>query len=371
METTVPPTPATPGLRETLEEQRVTAHDQIAAAWQLHVTRLEEQIAAGWKDHVEHVIEERFREATARVEEAFAREMESRVSELRRRLWRDFGDRFNQLLRRVRKSETGAELHASLLDAAGSFCERAAILALEGPMLRCDGSRNYATDSSGPLADTVIPLDSAPALLGAVEGADTVMASRTAAELSEQLAAFLGENPERKAGLFPVVSRGKTLGVLCAASGDADPDIGGLELLTMLAGLTLDSQTAAPVVPAAVPPEQQAMIPERVLRIASYEPDWSAVPEVDRQLHLRAQRFARSRVAEMRLYKAGRVRSGRARGDLYGALKDEIDGARETYRRDFLTPCESMADYLHLELVRTLANNDVALLGPSYPGPLV
>jgi len=65
------------------------------------------------------------------------------------------------------------------------------------------------------------------------------------------------------------------------------------------------------------------------------------------------------------------VRDGRAQSDLYAALKDEIDGTRETYRHDFLTPCESMADYLHLELVRTLANNDAALLGPSYPGPLV
>jgi hypothetical protein len=28
-------------------------------------------------------------------------------------------------------------------------------------------------------------------------------------------------------------------------------------------------------------------------------------------------------------------------------------------------------DYLHLELVRTLANDDVELLGQDYPGPMV
>lgn len=368
METAPPPAPRGPGLRETLDEQRATAHDQIAAAWQLHITRLEEQIAAGWKEHVEQVIEERFGETTARVEEAFAREMESRVSDLRRRLWRDLGDRFNQLLRRIRKSETGAEMHANLLAAAGAFCERAALVVVEGQMLRCDGSRDFTADSSGQLADTVIPLSSAPALVSAIEGADTVLAARTAAELSEQLAAFLGETPDKKAGLFPVVSRGKTLGVLCAASAETEPDIGGLELLTMLAGVTLDSQTAGP---AAQPAPSGSFVSERVLRIAAFEPDWSKVPEGDRTLHLRAQRFARARIAEMRLYKAASVRSGRAQADLYATLKDEIDGARETYRRDFLTPCESMADYLHVELVRTLANDDARLLGPSYPGPLV
>jgi hypothetical protein len=30
-----------------------------------------------------------------------------------------------------------------------------------------------------------------------------------------------------------------------------------------------------------------------------------------------------------------------------------------------------MVDYLHPELVRTLANDDVELLGSDYPGPLV
>ncbi len=80
-----------PSLKETLEEQHLTARDQMAAAWQLHVSRIEEQIATGWKEHLEHVIDERFREATTRVEEAFAGEMESRIGELRRRLRRDLG----------------------------------------------------------------------------------------------------------------------------------------------------------------------------------------------------------------------------------------------------------------------------------------
>ena len=354
-----------PSLRGTLDEQHFTARDQIAAAWQLHVTRLEEQIASGWKEHVEHVIEERFQETTTRVEEAFAREMEVRLSEMRQRLRRELSDRFNQLLRRLRKSETGADLHVNLLDGAGMFCQRVALFVVDGQMLRCDGSRDFGADASGQLADAVIPLASAPALVSAVESADTVVAMRTAAELSEQLAGFFGEAPERKAALLPIVCRGKTLGLLCADGGEGEPDIAGLELMTMLAGVTLEAR-AAPAAPSRV----EAPLAQQVVRVAAYEPDWSQVPESDRAVHLRAQRFARVKVAEMRLYKAQAVRKGRSMNDLYSALKDEIDTSRESFRSDFLVPCASMADYLHLELVHALANDDPSLLGPGYPGPL-
>jgi hypothetical protein len=84
-----------------------------------------------------------------------------------------------------------------------------------------------------------------------------------------------------------------------------------------------------------------------------------------------AQRFARVRVAEIQLYHAAQMKSGRAAGDVYTALKPQMDAAREAYREKFLTPVNGTADYLHAEFVRTLANNDAALLGPAYPGPLV
>ena len=72
----------------------------------------------------------------------------------------------------------------------------------------------------------------------------------------------------------------------------------------------------------------------------------------------------------MRLHQPEAVRAGRARSDLYGALRETIDQARETYRRAFLASGGEMADYFHEELLRTLANEDPALLGKEYPGPL-
>jgi hypothetical protein len=80
------------------------------------------------------------------------------------------------------------------------------------------------------------------------------------------------------------------------------------------------------------------------------------LPEED----VRAQRLARVRVAEMLLYQAAQVKAGQASRDLYAALQAQIDEARAAFPERFL-------HYLHQEILRTLAHNDEALLGPKYP----
>ena len=72
----------------------------------------------------------------------------------------------------------------------------------------------------------------------------------------------------------------------------------------------------------------------------------------------------------MRLYQADEVRRGRARSELYALLREPIDTGREAFRRDFLSADRTMTDYLHQEMVHTLANDNAELLGPDYPGPL-
>lgn len=83
-----------------------------------------------------------------------------------------------------------------------------------------------------------------------------------------------------------------------------------------------------------------------------------------------ALRFAKVKIAEIQLYQAAAVKTGRASRNLYGALKPQIDAARESFEQRFLLNGGHIADYLHLEFVRALANDDAALLGPEYPGPL-
>jgi hypothetical protein len=86
---------------------------------------------------------------------------------------------------------------------------------------------------------------------------------------------------------------------------------------------------------------------------------------------VRAQRFARVLVADLQLYRAPKIREGKRERNLYGLLKYEIDRSREVYQCKFGQTAAGDIDYFHLELVRTLAGADEALLGPDYPGPLV
>ena len=55
----------------------------------------------------------------------------------------------------------------------------------------------------------------------------------------------------------------------------------------------------------------------------------------------------------MRLHFAEEVQRGRLRRNLYQALREPIDAARETFRARFFT-CPSMVDYLDLEITRAL-----------------
>ena len=148
-------------------------------------------------------------------------------------------------------------------------------------------------------------------------------------------------------------------------------DVPALELLASLAGLSLDlrqtAQKAAITVPSGqllgIAPTVEAPPPVHVVV------DVARLTQEEQELHARAQRFARVRVAEMRLYRAQAVKEGRESGNLFQALQQEIESGRERYRQDFfISP--SMIDYFHVELVRTLANDDASMLGPDYPGPL-
>ena len=63
-----PPAPEPSRVASTLSDEREAVREQVAAAWQLHVSRIEEQLNAGWREQIERVFEERFAELAARLE---------------------------------------------------------------------------------------------------------------------------------------------------------------------------------------------------------------------------------------------------------------------------------------------------------------
>ena len=251
----------------------------------------------------------------------------------------------NHAARRLRSS--AGSWPQALVQASAPFCEHSAVFAVHNRSLRLEAS-------SRPCSIEDVPLETAPAFRSAVESKDTVVAVQTPGEMSVPIAAGFGEDPGRKFHLFPILAGGQVLALLYAgAAGRFQTD--ALELLATLAGAILESRGAK---------SADGFVNISAPREAA-QPDLHAKTQ-----HFAAQRFARVQVAEIRLHQDQQVKSGRAGRELYSSLKAEIDSAREAYRRAFLDGSEKIPDYLHQELVHTLAHGDVELLGPDYPGPM-
>jgi hypothetical protein len=164
---------------------------------------------------------------------------------------------------------------------------------------------------------------------------------------------------------MPVLNADRVVAVLVAL-GPGEAAISGIELVAGVAGLVLERRANAEL---AVAIQPAVKLDNSKPRRASSVPAWSDLSEDARLLHVRAQRFARTRVAEIQLARSEAARAGREQGNLYLFLKEQINVARENYRAQYMQD-RSMLDYLHLELVNALADGEEVRLGDEYPGPL-
>lgn len=83
-------------------------------------------------------------------------------------------------------------------------------------------------------------------------------------------------------------------------------------------------------------------------------------------IHRKAQRFARLLMDEIKLYNQAKVAEGRKNRDLYDRLKEDIEKSRSTYQKRYGNTSAASADYFSQELIRSLAEDDVSLLGKNF-----
>lgn len=305
---------------------------------------------------------------------AIKREIDAACAEIARTTRRQITRELNQSLRRIRQYGTEAEWVSAVLDAAAQFAEKIALLAVNNGILTVRGE--YKLNLPENLS---FPVASAGAFAGAIETKDPIIALRTPSEVSEALSVPNGE----RAHVMPIINGSRVVAVLFAADQDST-DVNGLELIAGIASAVLErrantslhAQIAAPVsIAQNEAPPSAAAAPDRVVPRTPgvrgpNEPSWTDLTEEERNLHIRARRFSRVTIAEMQLGRPEACRAGREQANLYLFLQQEIDRARETYRKQFMTT-SSMLDYLHIELVRTAAQGEELKLGAEYPGQLV
>ena len=97
----------------------------------------------------------------------------------------------------------------------------------------------------------------------------------------------------------------------------------------------------------------------------------SASPPADEppseQIRHAARRYARLLVSEIELYNPLEVARGREDKNLYSRLKFHIERSRKAYEDKYGKSLGYPADYFQEEILRTLAQNKLELLGPDYP----
>jgi hypothetical protein len=256
----------------------------------------------------------------------------------------------NQFLRRLRTTAEGRVLDL-LAEGCASYAGKLVVLVFESNQARSAAGAGLTERGMGLSFD----IQAAPAIISSIESRDPMVALATAAEISPVLAEVLGPAADGKAYLFPVVARQSVVAMLVASEvGSSAP----IELRCEATGMRFETGAAGAA------PENSA--PE-----SSAPRGWEDLSVEERKLHLQAQRTARVRVAEMRLYHENELRQGTAVSDIYSALKKEIDAARDQFLQTYLAKSATMVDYLHLEILRSLADDDDRLLGHNYPGPMV
>jgi hypothetical protein len=92
----------------------------------------------------------------------------------------------------------------------------------------------------------------------------------------------------------------------------------------------------------------------------------SALAGEDAEVHKKAQRFARLLIDEIKLYNHAKVSEGRKHKDLYDRLKEDIEKSRGTYQKRYGNTAAGAADYFSQELIRSLAEDDVSLMGSNF-----
>jgi hypothetical protein len=264
---------------------------------------------------------------------------------------RQMAHELNQLFRRFRHYEKEADWVRLVMEGLGAYVSQAALFAVVGNELVLRASLNLDLPAGVRLNSK-----DAAAFDAVLHSKEAVTALRTNGEVGAALAA-----EGKLANLFPVLNGTRVAAVLFAAADDSEVD--HLELIANMAGSALEravnSEMRANI---AIAPAPSKALERRL-------PVWADMPREQRLLHSKAARYARIAVAEMELLRPAACRTGREKGDLYLLLSKEIDRARETYQKQFMT-IPSMTDYFHRELVNSALGGDTTKLGADYPGEL-
>ncbi len=306
----------------------------------------------------------------------------------------------------IHAGSTQKEILRALLDAGSGYCSRLALFVVKAGAASGWQSRGFADDEM--VKDFPLDLSTGPV---AHTYQNRIATPGNIAEMGRNFAQHFGVPANEQMLVLPLALKDKVAALVYADGGDTGKlDADALELLVVTTSAWLEvaslrkqaavredsepvSRVEAPPVqtvssfsdpfaahaPKHVPakhvePEPAAEVVEVASTRAAHaaaapaaatDPLAGLSPE-DADVHRKAQRFARLLVDEIKLYNQAKVAEGRRNKDLYDRLKEDIDKSRGTFQKRYGNTAAASADYFQSELLRSLAEDDISIMGSNF-----
>jgi hypothetical protein len=316
-----------------------------------------------------------------------------------------------QAVASVHAGMTQKEILRALLDAGSAYGSRVALFVVKAGAAQGWQGRGFGDDEG--IKDFPLDLSGGPA---SHAYQNRVVTPGNIAEMDGRFVQRFGAPENEQLLVLPLVLKDKVAALLYADGGTGNLlDAPSLELLVMATSSWLEvvslrkqvmkevtesvaSMDRAPVAAPAQPvssfsdpfaahtpkhtaprapePEPAAEVVEVAAHAASASAAASApataadpfagLSAEDAETHRKAQRFARLLVDEIKLYNQAKVAEGRRHKDLYDRLKEDIEKSRSTYQKRYGSTAAASGDYFMKEVVRNLAEEDLAVMGANY-----
>jgi hypothetical protein len=254
-------------------------------------------------------------------------------------------------------SSSQGEVLKRLLEGLQPFVERSALFVIKQGIASLFAHRGFESDMPKAGAPVVPP----PELEEVIQCRVPFLSESGPAYLA--LLTILSRFEASGVCILPLRLRRKTVALLLVDSGlrqviDHPNHVRALAhaaeaTLSFLAGLKEDEKTSVPV-------ETQPSMPTQ--RIPEPIQD-SAVPPLDPKIRANAERSARVLVGDIELYFPNKVVQGRQKGNLYAALRDELDRSLASFVERYTAEVENQHHIFYQTVVHQLCEGDATKLG--------
>lgn len=338
-------------------ESAARVREELEQALAAERQRAQHQIQAE-RDRAEREIERQREELRTREaqdhEQSSAALVEARASERQARL--AGVDRLLASVRAISAAQSLSETLAALLKGAAAEAPRVAIFIANGDRLQSYKDAGFDGVSPSSLSSSA----GDAGVLGEAlrRGAAVTTAAGTKAA-PPQFAALAAD----RAGLaVPIVVGDRTVAVLYADDGgEGVPEVPAswpesVQILGRHASACLAYHTAMRTA-------QAVRMSAAMGGAGGTQSVGSISGDVNPEDENGARRYARLLVSEIKLYNEAAVKLGRQKRDLLTRLRPEIERARRLYEERVPRSVTARGTYFYQELVQTLADGDLALLG--------